>query len=59
MGLVATGYDADLVILDGNPVADEKNLRRISAVVHGGYYRSTADLADLKARVAAGHGYLR
>jgi imidazolonepropionase-like amidohydrolase len=35
-GKVAPGYRADLVLLDGNPLDDIENTRRIQAVVVGG-----------------------
>jgi imidazolonepropionase-like amidohydrolase len=59
MGLVATGYDADLVLLDANPLLDVQALRRIAGVVRSGYYNSRMDLDALKARVAQGRGYLK
>lgn len=36
LGSVTVGKDADLVILDANPLADITNVRRIHAVVRGG-----------------------
>jgi len=59
MGTVAPGRNADLVILDGNPVEDARNLRRISGVVRAGFYYSAGDLAALRARVEAARGELR
>ncbi|MHB1001655.1 MAG: amidohydrolase family protein [Armatimonadota bacterium] len=36
IGSVEVGKRADLVMLDANPLADIKNIRRINRVVHGG-----------------------
>jgi imidazolonepropionase-like amidohydrolase len=36
VGLVAPGYSADLLILAGNPLADIKNTRKITAIYHRG-----------------------
>lgn len=52
MGSVAEGNGADLVLLDGNPVADVAHLHAIGAVVRGGRYYSRADLDALKKRTA-------
>jgi len=35
-GTIETGKEADLVILDGDPLADIHNLRKVSAVIKGG-----------------------
>jgi imidazolonepropionase-like amidohydrolase len=35
-GTVDVGKDADLVLLDGDPLADIRNTRRVVAVVRGG-----------------------
>jgi imidazolonepropionase-like amidohydrolase len=48
MGSVAVGKDANLVLLDANPVAREANLHRIDAVVRGGKYYDKDALAKLK-----------
>ncbi|MFT3722122.1 MAG: amidohydrolase family protein [Hyphomonadaceae bacterium] len=52
-GTVDVGKDADLVLLDGNPVADVANLGRISGVILNGRYLSKADLDALKSGVEA------
>jgi imidazolonepropionase-like amidohydrolase len=51
MGSVATGRDANLVMLDGNPIADVANLDRISVVVLRGRVLDSAALAGMKAQV--------
>lgn len=52
MGSVAVGKDANLVLLDANPVADSANLAKIAAVFRNGRYYSRATLDDMK-RAAA------
>jgi imidazolonepropionase-like amidohydrolase len=59
MGTVEIGREANLVILDANPLESVKNLGAISGVVRAGVLYSAAELQALKARVAAGRGYLR
>jgi imidazolonepropionase-like amidohydrolase len=54
MGTVEPGRNADLVVLDANPLDYVANLHRISAVVRAGTHYSAAELAALKVRVAAG-----
>ena len=53
MGTVKPGRNADLVVLDANPLDDVENLHRINAVVRAGTYYSAAQLAALKIRVKA------
>jgi imidazolonepropionase-like amidohydrolase len=57
LGVVATGKVADLVLLDGNPLQDIANTKRIRAVIQGGRLldRSTLDrlLARAKGLAAA------
>jgi imidazolonepropionase-like amidohydrolase len=50
MGTVEVGKDADLVILDADPIADAANLHRISGVVRRGVYFDRAALDSLLAR---------
>ena len=52
MGTVELGHNADLVVLDANPLDNVENLHRISAVVRAGTHYSAAELAALKVRVA-------
>jgi imidazolonepropionase-like amidohydrolase len=52
MGTVEAGRDADLVLLDANPVENSQNLDRINAVIRNGSYYSRATL-DAKLRSLA------
>ena len=58
MGTVAPGKNADLVLLEANPLESVDNLARIAGVVRGGEYYSRTDLDALKQRVAANRGVL-
>lgn len=51
LGRVAVGHDADLVLLDANPLESVENLHAIRAVVRAGFYRDRADLDALRAKV--------
>ncbi|HOY76265.1 MAG TPA: amidohydrolase family protein [Hyphomonadaceae bacterium] len=51
-GAVEVGKDADLVLLDGNPIEDVTSLERIAGVVLDGRYLSKNDLDALKENVA-------
>jgi imidazolonepropionase-like amidohydrolase len=55
MGTVAQGKNADLVLLDADPLADVKNLKRIHAVVRGGTYYSSEMLDAFKQKTAQRH----
>lgn len=48
LGTVEEGMQADLVLLDGNPVEGVANLHRIGGVVRAGRYYSAADLQQLR-----------
>lgn len=52
MGTVEPGKNADLVLLDANPIEDVKNLHRISGVVRAGRHYSPTALNAIKQRVA-------
>jgi hypothetical protein len=43
-GVIDKGRQADMVVLDGNPVVDIRNTRKIDAVVLGGRYYSREEL---------------
>jgi imidazolonepropionase-like amidohydrolase len=53
MGTVEPGKDANLVLLDRNPVESAQNLHGIYAVVRGGRLYAKGFLEDLKQAVAA------
>ena len=53
MGTVEANKNADLVLLDANPVLDVANLSKIAGVFNAGKYFSKSDLDDLKAKRAA------
>ena len=55
MGTVDEGKNADLVLLDGNPIADVANLDKISAVFLKGKYFSKVALEKLKSDVATAY----
>jgi imidazolonepropionase-like amidohydrolase len=55
-GTVEEGRDADLVLLDANPVASVDNLGAISGLFLDGRYFSKAALEKMKADVAAAPG---
>ncbi len=44
MGRVDSGYVADLVVLEGNPLSDIRNTRRIAAVIRAGALVSRRDV---------------
>lgn len=55
-GAIAQARVADLVFLDGNPLEDIRNLRKVSAVVHDGHFyddRALAKIAGAAAQAAA------
>ena len=58
MGRVAPGVNADLVLLDADPIQSVQNLHRIGGVVRAGFYYSNADLEALKNRLRAEDGGL-
>ena len=55
MGTVDVGKNADLVLLDANPLDAAANLHQVSAMVRCGRHYSAADLARLKDRVRTAH----
>jgi hypothetical protein len=54
-GSVAVGRRADLVLLDGNPLSDISNVRRIRAVVTAGRFLDRDALDDILARARSRH----
>ncbi len=52
MGTVSAGKEANLVLLNTNPLESVKNFHAIHAVVRDGRYYAASDLARLKDRVA-------
>jgi imidazolonepropionase-like amidohydrolase len=52
MGTVDIGRDANLVILDANPLVSADNLSKIAGVVRGGVHYSRQEIVALKDRVA-------
>lgn len=56
-GRIATGQDADLILLDADPLADIANTRRITGVMVAGRWhdRAALDSLLLAARAAAGN----
>ncbi len=55
-GTVDEGKDADLVLLDANPVANVDNFRAITGLFLDGRYFSKAALDKMKSDVAAAPG---
>ncbi|WP_075790925.1 amidohydrolase family protein [Massilia putida] len=55
MGTVEAGKNADLVLLDANPVLDVANLDKVAGVVLKGRYLPAAALDKMKADVAAAY----
>lgn len=54
MGSVTAGREADLVLLDANPVAAIANLHKLFGVVRAGRYYDRAALNELKSKAASG-----
>ena len=52
MGRVAVGHDANLVLLDANPLASVQNLHRVAGVMRAGTYYAAPALASMKQHVA-------
>jgi imidazolonepropionase-like amidohydrolase len=55
MGNVVEGRNANLVLLDADPLAGVQNLKAIHGVVRGGKYYSASALDDLKKRTEQRH----
>jgi hypothetical protein len=55
-GAIAQGRVADIVFLDGNPLEDIRNVRKVSAVVYDGHFydeRAIAKMSEAAAQAAA------
>ncbi|RKD31851.1 hypothetical protein BET01_18955 [Lacrimispora algidixylanolytica] len=48
MGTVEAGKNADLVLLDGDPIESVQNLHKINAVIRAGSYHSKDELDFIK-----------
>jgi imidazolonepropionase-like amidohydrolase len=57
MGTVEAGRNADLVVLEANPLDAVENLHRITAVVRAGTHYSAAELIAIKRRVVLRGGF--
>jgi Amidohydrolase family len=53
MGAVATGMDADFLLLDADPLGHVDNLSRISAVVRDGHFLPRPEIQAIVERLAA------
>jgi imidazolonepropionase-like amidohydrolase len=53
VGAVKTGYRADLVLLEGDPLQDIRNTRKIAGVIRNGAWIDRAMLDALLARAAS------
>jgi len=58
MGTVQPGRNADLVLLEADPLESVENLHAISGVVRAGFHYPKKDLDALRGRVASGRGFL-
>jgi imidazolonepropionase-like amidohydrolase len=57
MGTVEEGKNADLVLLDANPIESAGNLHKINAVVRAGYFFDKQALNNLKKSVMVNRNY--
>lgn len=58
MGTVEPGRNADLVLLDADPLERVDNLHRIAGVVRAGFYSSRRELDAWRSRIASTRGFL-
>lgn len=54
MGTVESGKNADLVLLDENPIESVQNLHKINAVIRAGSYHSKDELDSIKKKYTNG-----
>ncbi|MFA7541423.1 MAG: amidohydrolase family protein, partial [Lysobacterales bacterium] len=54
LGQVAPGFEADLLVLDGNPLDDIRHTRQIHAVVLDGSLLTTTELNQLTSGIGSG-----
>ncbi|WP_395396071.1 amidohydrolase family protein (plasmid) [Novosphingobium sp. BL-8A] len=59
MGLVEIGYEADLVLLDADPLGPVEKLHAIVGVVRAGAHYSASSPDAIKRRIAEGGGTLQ
>ncbi len=58
-GRVAVGYRADLLLIDGNPIEDIRNVERISGVMVRGNWLDRSEIHERRARLASRYAILR
>lgn len=58
MGRVEIGFEADLVLLDSDPLEKVENMHAITGVVRAGVHYSATALSRLKSRIAENRGSL-
>ena len=58
VGVVASGFDADMVVLDADPLDRVEHLHAIAGVVRAGRHYTRRDLDAMKAKVSATRGFL-
>ena len=58
MGTIENGKEADLVILDCDPLERVENLHSIVGVVRAGHLHTRGEIDAMRARVSANRGYL-
>jgi imidazolonepropionase-like amidohydrolase len=54
-GTIAVGESADLILVEGNPLEDVKNVSRISGVMARGKYLSREEIDRRLSAIAAGY----
>jgi imidazolonepropionase-like amidohydrolase len=59
MGAIQPGHEANMVVVDANPLERVEHLCRITGVMRTGLFYSRQELDQLRERVAAGRGFLR